>query len=163
MGYRPHSSWMAFTTTILNSSPISPMKVMISFISRSMLLSPPVFSSVVIASVATVRLLSLISISSSLLHLATTSGCLSASCSVLHEARGTVRQCNKGKEGRCNSHSMLENWRRGERGRTLLSVRAATNRCVGLPEVMKMCSVVMAGARSPGAPDGQLQMARAAS
>ena len=80
MGYRPHSSWMAFTTTILNSSPISPMNVMISFISRSMLLSPPVFSSVVIASVATVRLLSLISISSSLLHLATTSGCLSASC-----------------------------------------------------------------------------------
>jgi len=65
---------MAFTTTTLNSSPISLMKVMISFINRSMLLSPPVFNSVVMANVATVRLLSPMSISSSLLHLATTSG-----------------------------------------------------------------------------------------
>ncbi len=45
-GYRRHSSWMAFTTTTLNSSVISLMKVAICFIRRSTLLSLPVFSRV---------------------------------------------------------------------------------------------------------------------
>lgn len=41
-GYLTHSSLMAFTTTILNSSPISAMKDEICFIKRSMELSLPV-------------------------------------------------------------------------------------------------------------------------
>ena len=65
---------MALTTTILNSSPISPMKEEICFISRSTLPSLPVFNRVVMASVAMLRLLSLTRFSISSLHLLTTTG-----------------------------------------------------------------------------------------
>ena len=69
---------MASTTTILNSSAISLMNEVICFISRSTPDSEPVFSSVVIANVAMLRLESLIRPSMSMLHGVTASGCTMA-------------------------------------------------------------------------------------
>merc|ERR1719498_2085330 len=83
-GYFIHNSLIALTTTTLNSSPISPMKVEICFISLSTLPSLPVLSKVVIANVAIDLLLSDTNDSMSSLHLATLTGCLTAtSLSVL--------------------------------------------------------------------------------
>lgn len=69
---------MASTTTILKSSAMSLMKEPICLSRRSTLLSLPVLSSVVMASVAIVRLESLISASRSRLVAATAPGCVIA-------------------------------------------------------------------------------------
>lgn len=69
---------MASTTTILNSSDISDMKEAICFMSRSTLLSEPVFSRVVMASVAMLLLLSVIRFSRSRLQAVTAAGCFIA-------------------------------------------------------------------------------------
>lgn len=66
------------TIRILNSSAMSFMKVEICFISRSTLLSSPVLSSVVIASVPIDRFESVMSASMSSLHLVTHTGYLNA-------------------------------------------------------------------------------------
>mmetsp|Transcript_31656 Transcript_31656/g.97836 ORF Transcript_31656/g.97836 Transcript_31656/m.97836 type:complete len:229 (+) Transcript_31656:1560-2246(+) len=73
-GYLRHSSRMAVTTTILNSSAISFMNEEICFIRRSTDDSEPVLSKVVIAKVAIERLLSVMSDSISSLHLITAAG-----------------------------------------------------------------------------------------
>ena len=69
---------MAWTTTILNSSEISDMKEEICFMRRSTLLSFPVLSSVVIASVAILRFTSVIRFSRSRLQAVTAAGCFMA-------------------------------------------------------------------------------------
>lgn len=65
----------------LNSSEISDMKEEICFMSRSMLLSLPVFSSVVMARVAMLRLESVTRFSRSRLQAVTADGCFMATCS----------------------------------------------------------------------------------
>lgn len=64
----------------LNSSEISDMKEEICFMSRSMLLSLPVFSSVVMARVAMLRLESVTRFSRSRLQAVTADGCFMATC-----------------------------------------------------------------------------------
>lgn len=64
----------------LNSSEISDMKEEICFMSRSMLLSLPVFSSVVMARVAMLRLESVTRFSRSKLQAVTADGCFMATC-----------------------------------------------------------------------------------
>lgn len=65
----------------LNSSEISDMKEEICFMSRSMLLSLPVFSRVVMARVAMLRLESVTRFSRSRLQAVTADGCFMATCS----------------------------------------------------------------------------------
>mmetsp|Transcript_2284 Transcript_2284/g.3240 ORF Transcript_2284/g.3240 Transcript_2284/m.3240 type:complete len:215 (-) Transcript_2284:942-1586(-) len=69
-----HKFFMASTRTILNSSDVSVMKPEIDFMRRSTFCSTPVRSNVVIAIVATFRLLSLIKCSRSTEHGATAIG-----------------------------------------------------------------------------------------
>lgn len=64
----------------LNSSEISETKEEICFMRRSTLLSLPVFSRVVIARVAMLRLESVIRFSRSRLHAVTADGCFIATC-----------------------------------------------------------------------------------
>mmetsp|Transcript_21645 Transcript_21645/g.48766 ORF Transcript_21645/g.48766 Transcript_21645/m.48766 type:complete len:209 (+) Transcript_21645:2353-2979(+) len=73
-----HMALIASTTTILNSSAISPMKDVICFIRRSTPDSEPVLSSVVMARVAIDRLPSLMRPSMSILHGVTARGCTMA-------------------------------------------------------------------------------------
>lgn len=73
-----HNDLMASTTTILNSSAISDMKLVICFIKRSTLDSFPVFKSVVIASVAMLLFWSEIKLSISMLQFVTAIGCVIA-------------------------------------------------------------------------------------
>mmetsp|Transcript_23078 Transcript_23078/g.57785 ORF Transcript_23078/g.57785 Transcript_23078/m.57785 type:complete len:222 (+) Transcript_23078:1236-1901(+) len=74
LGNLRHSARMACTTMTLNSSPISRMKLPICFIRRSTLASAPVFRSVVMAYVATLRFTSVIKFSRSELHTITAVG-----------------------------------------------------------------------------------------
>mmetsp|Transcript_88788 Transcript_88788/g.248477 ORF Transcript_88788/g.248477 Transcript_88788/m.248477 type:complete len:290 (+) Transcript_88788:1094-1963(+) len=84
LGYCKHKPLTARTTSILKTSLMSDMKVVICFTSRSTLDSWPVFSSVVSASVAVLRLESDSSGSMSQLHRAATCGRTNANeCSVL--------------------------------------------------------------------------------
>mmetsp|Transcript_12921 Transcript_12921/g.29738 ORF Transcript_12921/g.29738 Transcript_12921/m.29738 type:complete len:222 (+) Transcript_12921:1441-2106(+) len=83
-GYLRQSVRMASTTTILNSSAISDMKVVICFIKRSTEDSLPVLSNVVIARVAMERLESEIIVSRSKLQAVTERGC---SMAILLRAR----------------------------------------------------------------------------
>lgn len=70
---------IAFTTMTLKSSEISDMKAEICFMSRSTEASFPVFRSVVMANVATLRFSSLMSFSMSRLHVCTADGLVWAS------------------------------------------------------------------------------------
>ena len=69
---------IACTTTILNSSEISDMKVEICFIRRSTEVSLPVFSRVVMARVAMLRFTSVMRFSRSRLQAVTAAGCFMA-------------------------------------------------------------------------------------
>mmetsp|Transcript_39177 Transcript_39177/g.99261 ORF Transcript_39177/g.99261 Transcript_39177/m.99261 type:complete len:222 (+) Transcript_39177:1379-2044(+) len=73
-----HSERIASTTTILNSSAISDMKLLICLSRRSTEPSLPVLSSVVMAKVAMLRFWSLISDSMSMLQFVTAMGCVMA-------------------------------------------------------------------------------------
>jgi len=81
-----HSARMASTTTILNSSAMSVMNEPICLSRRSTLLSLPVLSSVVMASVAMLRFWSLMRLSMSMLQLVTASGCVIATCARARDA-----------------------------------------------------------------------------
>lgn len=75
-----HNDRIASTTTILNSSAISDIKLVICFIKRSTLASLPVFNSVVIASVAMLLFWSKIKLSMSMLQFVTAKGYVIATC-----------------------------------------------------------------------------------
>mmetsp|Transcript_3374 Transcript_3374/g.9898 ORF Transcript_3374/g.9898 Transcript_3374/m.9898 type:complete len:225 (-) Transcript_3374:1032-1706(-) len=101
-GYLRHSSRMAITTTILNSSAISFINEDICFIRRSTEDSDPVFNKVVMASVAIERLPSAIRDSISSLHFITADGFTIATCDNARMAAS--RRVDFGEERRsCNT------------------------------------------------------------
>ena len=98
---------MDFTTTILNSSPISLMNEDICFISLSMLVSVPVFSKVVMARVAIDLLASDTNSSMSSLHFATLTGCNTAT-SLRVACCKAERRLGRGEEQLQDCHSWVE-------------------------------------------------------
>lgn len=89
-----HNDRIASTTTILNSSAISDIKLVICFIKRSTLASLPVFNSVVIASVAMLLFWSEIKLSMSMLQFVTAKGYVIATCKGCPNKKNSVIRMN---------------------------------------------------------------------
>ena len=164
-----HMARMASTTTILNSSAISPMNEVICFISRSTPDSEPVLSRVVIARVAIERFESLISCAPGTLP----HGVRRAGFGGGRRPRGARCEARRARAGRgavaaaaalTPSMSMLHGMTAsGWTIATLLSVRTAAKRRHGLGEHRKSCSTVTAGASSRCVTPDREQIADAAS
>lgn len=125
-----HSARMASTTTILKLSEMSERKVEICFIRRSMLDSLPVFNSVVMARVATLRFWSAIRFSMSRFTVLSELGCVMAT--LLSVRTAANRSVGRGDERNSCSTETAGPRSRAEMSLMLTMARAASYMTISL-------------------------------